>query len=336
MFTKVFPAAPRGKGFPLRMSVFHKSAASVMDGAMYAMMNAIQWRLRSHACSRAELDAYLSACAGVSRDAFYKPPPASPLALDGRVLSWPSPVPSGFTGNDTARAILFPCGRDGSAPTVLILHALMSANDIGYRRIAARFNARGWNAVLTHLPFHYSRVPRGHFNGALAITANLPRNGETLRQAVIELRQLMAWLRDRGCSEFGLLGTSYGGWVGSLLAFVEPNFRFISLLQPIVDVEHAIWENPAAGAMRQALAVNGIRPGASRPHAHLTSPIDGVPLTAPERIHLIGGAYDAVSPPHALYRLVEQWNNPRLSIVDQGHFGYAAMREALQSIDLML
>ncbi len=67
---------------------------------------------------------------------------------------------------------------------MIFLHALMSASDIGYRRIAARLNRRGWNVVLMHLPYHYSRVPRGHFNGALALTANLPQNAETLRQAV--------------------------------------------------------------------------------------------------------------------------------------------------------
>ena len=126
----------------------------------------------------------------------------------------------------------------------------MSAHDVGYCRIAAGLNRRGWNAVLMHLPYHYSRVPRGHFNGALALTSNLPQNGETMRQAVMEVRQLMEYLRENGCPDFGMIGTSYGGWVGALVSFLEREFRFVTLLQPIADVEHAIWESPASSMIR--------------------------------------------------------------------------------------
>ena len=77
-----------------------------------------------------------------------------------------------------------------------------------------------------HLPYHYSRVPRGHFNGALALTSNLPQNAETMRQAVSEVRQLMEYLRGNGCPDFGMIGTSYGGWVGALVSFLEKEFRF--------------------------------------------------------------------------------------------------------------
>src|SRR3989441_7361526 len=41
----------------------------------------------------------------------------------------------------------------------------------------------------------FSRVPRGYWNGELAITCDLIRNAEGLRQGVIELRQLMSALR---------------------------------------------------------------------------------------------------------------------------------------------
>ncbi len=139
----------------------------------------------------------------------------------------------------------------------------MSASDAGYRGTAKWFNDRGWNAVFPHLPFHYSRKPRGFFNGELAVTANLIRTGETLRQGVTELRQLMQILRDSGSREFGILGTSYGGWTAALLSFLE-ELRFLALIQPIVSVEHAIWENPGSAAMRRILPRAGHRPGRER------------------------------------------------------------------------
>ena len=148
--------------------------------------------------------------------------------------------------NDRPRVRVQWGARGTSGPTVLLLHALMSANDFGYLKVSRWFNERGWNTVFPHLPFHYSRTPRGYFNGELAITANLIRNGETIRQGVIELRQLMAMLREGGCKEFGILGTSFGGWNGALLSFLETDFRFVALIQPIVNIEHAIWQIPGS------------------------------------------------------------------------------------------
>jgi hypothetical protein len=89
--------------------------------------------------------------------------------------------------------------------------------------------------------------PTGYWNGELAITPDLIRNAEGLRQGVIELRQIMESLRGHGCREFGVLATSYGGWIGALLTLVESDFRFVALMSPIVNIEHAIWHNRKRG-----------------------------------------------------------------------------------------
>jgi pimeloyl-ACP methyl ester carboxylesterase len=307
--------------------------AAGMDAIMCALINGVQWRLRNQVCTVEELDAYLSACERLSRDVFYKLQDAPEVVRAKNVLQWPSPVRTAFPENNTARARIFLTRRGFRAPTVIFLHALMSAHDFGYCRIAARLNARGWNAVLMHLPHHYSRVSRGHFNGALALTANLPRNAETLRQAVMEVRQLLEYLRRNGCRDFGMIGTSYGGWVGALVSFLEPGFRFITLLQPIADIEHAIWESPASTTIRKSLLAAGIEPGVSRRHAHLTSPFGGRPVCEGNRVLIVGGTYDTITPPSVLKRLAQAWPESRFALVKQGHFGYAAMGEALRWIE---
>jgi pimeloyl-ACP methyl ester carboxylesterase len=310
--------------------------AAGLDAVMCALINGIQWQLRNLVCTPEELDVYLSACEPVSRGLFYEVFEKPDVLQIGNFLQWQSPVKTAFPENDTARARVFLSPLGWRSPTVIFLHALMSASDIGYRRIAARLNRRGWNAVLMHLPYHYSRVPRGHFNGALALTANLPQNAETLRQAVIEVRQLMNFFRLNGCQDFGVIGTSYGGWVGALVSFLERDFRFVTLLQPIADVEHAIWESPASSTIRGALMAAGIERGASRRHAHLTSPLDGRPACDGARVLIIGGEYDTIAPPSILKVLAQIWPESRFALVAQGHFGYAAMREALRSIEHFL
>ncbi len=321
-------------------TLLERAAAGAMDAVMCAMMNRLQWRLRGRASTREDFESYLAACEPHTRESFYSFRESVAIESSPRpgivTLEWPSPIASGFPENDTARALWFIGPHGPDAPTALVLHSLLSASDTGYRRLAGWFHARGGNMVFPHLPFHYSRKPRGYANGALAVTANLPLVAESLRQSVIELRQLLLHLRARGCMDFGLLGTSYGGWVGALLSFLEPGFRFLTLIQPIIDVEHVTWESPAAASIRRILATKGIVEGASARHSHLSSPLHGQPLTPTDRITLIAGRYDTVAPPSGLRELAAAWKGSQYVEVRRGHFGYAALEEAKRRIEPLL
>jgi 1-acyl-sn-glycerol-3-phosphate acyltransferase len=313
---------------------FRRFAANGMDTLMCASFNLLQSRHHLHARSREEMEHYVAACEKLTVENFYAVPNdaeiAAPIdAKPGATITWPSPINTNFPANNTARADLFPCARGWRAPTVLMFHALMSASHIGYRRYAARFNELGWNACFVHLPYHYSRVPRGYWNGELAITADLIRNAEGLRQGVIEARQLMATLRERGCEEFGLLGTSYGGWIGALVAMVERDFRFVALMAPIVNVEHAIWGSPAARFMRRELRRANIDPFLVARHFHLSSPIHNQPLCDAGRVLFVSGEFDLIARPEDVEEIHEKWRGSELLRVPQGHFGYRMLRETI-------
>jgi 1-acyl-sn-glycerol-3-phosphate acyltransferase len=313
-------------------------AATGIDSAMCLSMNFIQSRHRLHAGSRAEMERYVLECEKTTLYDFYRLPQtngAIPIGDETEaVISWRSPVQTEFPENNTARAILF-LGRHGStAPTVFFLHALMSVRDAGYRRWAARLNELGWNACFVHLPYHYSRVPRGYRNGELAINANLIRISEGLRQGVIELRQLMAALRARGCREFGLLGTSYGGWIGALLATVEADFRFVALMAPIINMEHAVWDNPATAFMRRELRRAQIEPALIAKHFHLSSPMHNEPLCSAERVLLVAGEFDSIVRAADVEALHRKWRGSDLLRVQQGHFGYRMFRETIARLKI--
>ena len=314
------------------MEYLRRPWARVTDTSTCVLLNLAQWRHRHQATTREELETYLAACQPLTADAFYAAPPLEPLEESPHHLVWPTPHASGLEHNDRAAAWLQPCDRGWSAPTVLILHALMSVNDLGYRRLAAKFNGLGWNAAFLHLPFHYDRRPPGYLNGELAVTANLIRNGQGLRQGVSELRQLMAWLRARGCREFGIYGTSYGAWTGALLSALENDISFIALLQPIADVEHAIWHSPAGATIRRVLRGQGIDSTMTQRHAHLSSPLHARPTTDPDHIILAIGAYDRIAPPDRVEALANAWQTTRLLTSPQGHFGYIAGRQMFAAV----
>jgi hypothetical protein len=157
----------------------------------------------------------------------------------------------------------------------------------------------------------------------------LIRNAEGLRQGVMEVRQLMSALRECGCTEFGILGTSYGGWIGALLAMVERDLRFVALMCPIVNVEHAIWENPGTAFMRRELRRAKIAPELVARHFHLSSPSHNEPVCDPERVLFASGDFDLIARPADIHAIQQKWRGSELLRVPQGHFGYRMMRETV-------
>jgi 1-acyl-sn-glycerol-3-phosphate acyltransferase len=315
-----------------RRSAIRRFSAEAVDSVICTSMNLLQSRHRLHSRSREEMERYLAECEKLTAHEYYAAPSNGDLAGaigNGASVTWPSPIETKFPVNNIARADLFRSARGWSAPTIFILHAFMSATHIGYRRLASRLNELGWNACFVHLPFHYSRVPRGYWNGELAITADLIRNAEGLRQGVMEVRQLMAALRELNCHEFGLLGTSYGGWIGALLAVVEQDFRFVALMAPIVNLEHAIWENPAARFMRRELHRTNIDSSLVARHYHLSSPLHSQPLCDPARVLFVAGEFDLIARSEHLHAIHQKWRGSELLYVPQGHFGYRMMRDTI-------
>jgi 1-acyl-sn-glycerol-3-phosphate acyltransferase len=321
----------------IRANSVRRFAATAVDLAMCASMNLLQSRHRLNGRSAEEMERYVAECEKLTPREYYAVSSGS-CRIDlanaigngnGATITWRSPIRTKFPKNDAARADFFPCARGRTAPTVFMLHALMSATHIGYRRWAARFNELGWNAYFVHLPYHYSRVPRGYWNGELAITADLIRNAEGLRQGVIEVRQLMTALREQGCHEFGILGTSYGGWIGALLAMVERDLRFVALMCPIVNVEHAIWQNPGTAFMRRELRRAKIAPELVARHFHLSSPLHNQPLCDPARVLFVSGDFDLIARPADIDAIRQKWRGSELLRVPQGHFGYRMMRETI-------
>jgi 1-acyl-sn-glycerol-3-phosphate acyltransferase len=312
---------------------FHRFAASRIDAFLCASINFLHTRHRLNGRSRDEMERYVEECEQLTAQQYYASPHDNNLVEALRnghaTVEWRSPIETQFAANNIARADFFPSERGRGAPTVLILHALMSASRVGYRRCAERFNELGWNACFIHLPYHYSRVPRGYWNGELAITCDLIRNAEGLRQGVTELRQLMSAFRERGSGEFGVLATSYGGWIGALLAMVERDLRFAALMAPIVNIDHAIWESPAARSIRRELRGANIEPSLVARHFHLSSPIHNIPLCDSARVLFVAGEFDSIAPLEQLEAIQQKWRGSELLRIRQGHFGYRMLRDTI-------
>jgi 1-acyl-sn-glycerol-3-phosphate acyltransferase len=340
------PGAGNRRGCPTTaLRSLRSIGSNTVDSLLCASINWLHRRHPLNGHSRQEMERYLTTWEKVSPEEYYVAPEAmcSNGELDSKpdvdaipdsrmaTLSWRSPIKTRFAANNTACVDFFRTDARTwtGAPTVFLLHALMSSSTAGYYRWAERFNELGWNACFFHLPYHFSRVPTGYWNGELAITPDLIRNAEGLRQGVIELRQIMESLRGHGCREFGMLATSYGGWIGALLTLVESDFRFVALMSPIVNVEHAIWQSPAARRVRRELVRVNVERALVARHFHLSSPLHGQPVCDPTRILFVTGEFDSIAPPAEIEAIHQTWRGSELLRVRQGHFGYRMMRETV-------
>ena len=317
-------------------------AATLSDTAMCAMMYVLQRRHRLPADAEGKMERYLAEHAHRTRSEYFdagsemSEVASMDLSSNGGTpasFRWPSPIPFSHAESAHCEVLFFEGKRGPSAPTVLMLHALMSASDRGYREWARRFNGRGWNAAFIHLPWHYTRTPRRHLNGELAITADVVRTAEGIRAGVGEIRQLMSALRRRGCREFGLWACSYGGWIGALLASVEADFRWCTFVEPIVDFDDALWRSPAGAAVRRHFRTGGIKPELIARFQPLLAPGASKPLCKSEHVLFAAGEFDRIARVEDIRALQSRWSGSALITEPQGHFGFRLMRSAWGWLD---
>ena len=239
-----------------------------------------------------------------------------------------SPLKSGHPENDRFLLDFHLVKPIDQAPVFAILHAWRSVSVAGYQRTCSRLNALGINAIITHLPYHFSRRPKKSFNGELAISADVVRSANGLRHGVLEMRWLAQQLKKRGAPVFGLWGTSYGAWISSMTALVEPQLDAALMLEPPVDIEKIFWENPIFAKFAHHLRKGGVDREPIQHLFNLVTP-DKHPLKIdPKKIVILGSLYDGLATPQSLQRLQKAWPGSHLEIFPYAHISYRLHLEA--------
>jgi dienelactone hydrolase len=127
-------------------------------------------------------------------------------------LRFTSPVQTPFPENNLANARWFPAR--GRRAVVLLPH--WNADAIAYNSLCRTLNWMG-NAVLRlSMPYHDIRMPAEIRRADYAVSANIGRTLDAVRQGVIDVRSCLDWLEAQGYNRLGIVGTS----LGSCYAFV--------------------------------------------------------------------------------------------------------------------
>lgn len=314
------------------LSRLDEARATAVDLVSFGFVNLLQARHPLPDDFRAQWDRFAAEWAGRPVGDFYRIPDdfvAPELPERGRLV-FPSPHPGEHTLNNRAAFDFFPCPQGWTAPTMILAHGLMSVSDIGYRLWARRLNARGWNAVFAHLPYHYSRRLPWHFHGELCVGGHLLRSAAGIRQSVVECRIVLQQLHKKGGQLFGGWGTSYGGWMMALLGCFEPLLQRMVLVEPILNIDNAIWRAPSSVSLRAGLRRVGLGPDDTAGSMRLVCPAKLKPLLGPEHILMLAGEYDRIAPPGEIEELARLWGGARYACFPQGHVGYTLMPESFR------
>ena len=218
------------------------------------------------------------------------------------------------TANLTAHARWWTSGR--GRPTVVLLHGWGGGNHwVTEHTFGVSYWLRhGYDVAAFVLPFHGDRAPgTGALrSGALFPSPNPLRTNEAFGQAIFDLRSLARFLRRRGSSAVGALGMSLGGYTTALWASVAGpddvgGLDFAVAMIPAVSFARLMWRHGEHTPERVRAAKAGISEdllvNAFAVHMPTTRP----PRLARERLFVIAGKGDRITPPEHAEELAAHW-----------------------------
>lgn len=194
-------------------------------------------------------------------DAFFTPSPtedytftpASPAAAakgEAGTLRFPSALETPHPANNVAHARFFPAGDKRRAIVVMPQWNSDAGGHIGLSRLLARL---GINALRLSKPYHDVRMPPELSRADYIVSANVVRTVQVCRQAVLDARRALWWLRDQGYDSLGLLGTSLGSCLSMLTAAHEPLVRAQALNHVSPFFADVVWRGASTSHVREGL-----------------------------------------------------------------------------------
>ncbi|MFN0277462.1 MAG: RcgR family putative quorum lactone hydrolase [Pyrinomonadaceae bacterium] len=162
--------------------------------------------------------AYSKKMVAQSDDFFYSPEISdfkfliSDLKSGFANLAWTSGIETPSKENNTAYASFFPCETNRKAAILVLPHWNAKAGT--YFDLCNMFNKVGLSALRLTLPYHEERKPPEINRADYLVAPNVGRTLQSLRQAVVDTRSAVSWLKQQGYEKIGIVGTSIGSCVG--------------------------------------------------------------------------------------------------------------------------
>jgi hypothetical protein len=271
---------------------------------------------------RAVLQAWGDAAVARS-DAFYAVASASDYELREDRLTFTSAIQTPHVENNTVRARYFPERSPRGRRRAVLVLPQWNADTEGHVALCQLLNRFGVSALRLSLPYHDDRMPPELTRADYIVSANVGRTAQVCRQAVLDARRAIAWLRAQEYESIGILGTSLGSCLSMLTAAHEPLVKAAALNHISPYFADVVWSGLSTAHVRQTLEGNVTLEELRRMWLPI-SPLPFLDRVRGRSILLVYARYDLTFPVELSRMLVEEFRRHdighQLTVLPCGHY----------------
>ena len=174
-------------------------------------------------------------------------------------LEFPSAYTTPHPENNLVRARYFPAKpkHAGGAPDrprrAVVVLAQWNSDRGGHVGLCQLLAKLGIASLRISLPYHDDRMPPEIKRADYIVSPNVVRTIQVCRQAVMDVRRALWWLRDQGYERLGLLGTSLGSCLSLLTTCHEPLVQAQALNHVSPFFSDVVWRGLSTEHVRAGL-----------------------------------------------------------------------------------
>jgi hypothetical protein len=231
---------------------------------------------------------------------FYALPEITDFQLTGDELSWTSAIHTPAPENNLARARFFPATakKERQPRAAVVVLPQWNAQPDSHVEACRIFNFIGMSALRLTLPYHEERRPPELERADHLVSTNVGRTIQSMRQAVLDTRAAVRWLKDEGYERVGILGTSVGSCIAFLTFAHEPLIDAGTFNHVSGYVADVAWRGLSTRHLREGFA-NHLTLEELREYWSPISPvpfISRLPQLRPRPMRFIAARYDLTFP----------------------------------------
>ena len=164
-------------------------------------------------------------------------------------LRFSSPVVTPYPENNLVNARWFPAR--GRRAIVLLPH--WNSDAVAYTGLCYALNLIGVSVLRLSMPYHDIRMPAEIKRADYAVSSNIARTIDAVRQGVIDIRSCLDWLEQQGFTRLGIVGTSLGSCYAFLAAAHDPRIRVAAFNHASTYVADVVWHGQSTRHIRAGL-----------------------------------------------------------------------------------
>jgi dienelactone hydrolase len=164
-------------------------------------------------------------------------------------LRFTAPVKTPYPENNLVNARWFPAR--GRRAIVLLPH--WNADAVAYVSLCKLLNILGISVLRLTMPYHDIRMPAETKRADYAVSANLGRTLDAVRQGVVDVRCCLDWLEQQGYDNLGIMGTSLGSCYAFIAAAHDSRIRVAAFNHASTYVADVVWHGQSTRHIRQGI-----------------------------------------------------------------------------------